>query len=309
MSRIVLRIFAVSVLLMSGSMQASAQTAEPSESVTVSGNKLREQFHQFLNSFVTPAPFSGKIARWERRICPLVVGQNPEANAFIRQRVKYIALAAGAHINPDAACKPNIEIVFTTTPQALLDNVRQHAMDYLGYAESKAQLQKLATVTRPIEVRYTTESTGYNGMREVDSDILSGVDESMMFLHPIGASSSSGWRINDGIESGFNHILIVVDSTKMAGQKIVPLADYISMLALTQLNSLDACQQNQPSVVNMMATGCDRPVDSLTEYDLAYLQGLYRMSAGRGMMFQRNDIADIMTDRLIGHPIAMNERH
>jgi len=303
MSWTAFRIIAVWVLLMAGGLQASAQTAEPSESVTVSGNKLRTQFHQFLDRFVTPAPFSGKIARWERRICPLVVGQNPDANAFIRQRVKTIALAAGARINPDATCKPNIEIVFTTTPQALLDNVRQHATDYLGYAESNAELQKLATVTRPIEVRYTTETQYNNGMREVDSDIMSGVSADMMFLHPIGASYSSGWRINDGMQSGFNHIMIVIDSTKMAGQKIVPLADYISMLALTQLNSQDACQQLQPSIVNMMAAGCERPVDSLTEYDLAYLQGVYRMSAGRGMMYQRNDIAAIMTDKLIGQPM------
>ena len=68
--------------------------------------------------------------------------------------------------------------------------------------------------------------------------------------------ASTGNHINDGMRSGFNHILIVIDSTKVAGQKIVPLADYISMLALTQLNSLDACQQ-LPSIVNMLAADCD----------------------------------------------------
>src|SRR6185295_16967518 len=95
----------------------------------------------------------------------------------------------------------------------------------------------------------------------------------------------------------FNHILIVIDSTKLEGEKIVPLADYISMLALTQLNALDVCQE-LPSVVNMLAPNCRNAADGLTQFDLAYLQGLYKMNADRGMVFQRNDIADAMTDIL-----------
>ena len=43
----------------------------------------------------------------------------------------------------------------------------------------------------------------------------------------------------------------MVDSTKLAGQEIVPLSDYIAMLALTQINSLAACQ-DLPSIVNRL---------------------------------------------------------
>jgi hypothetical protein len=91
--------------------------------------------------------------------------------------------------------------------------------------------------------------------------------------------------------------LIVIDSTKLAGQDIVPLADYISMLALTQINSLDACQ-GLPSIVNRMAPGCDHSVDGLTMYDLAYLEAVYHMTTGRTMILQRGEIGDLMTDRL-----------
>ena len=110
---------------------------------------------------------------------------------------------------------------------------------------------------------------------------------------------SNGNHIDDGIHSGLNHILIVIDSSKLAGHEIVPLSDYISMLALTQLGSLDACQPLL-SVVNMLAADCDHAVEGLTPFDLAYLQGLYRMAAGRKAIFQRNDIADTMMDALAG---------
>jgi hypothetical protein len=39
-------------------------------------------------------------------------------------------------------------------------------------------------------------------------------------------------------------------------------------------------------------------VDGLTQFDIAYLQGLYRMGASRKAILQRNDIADAMVDTL-----------
>src|SRR4051812_41747009 len=162
-------IFTLSFLLVAGAMGASANTAAPTESVTVTGTRLREIFHKFEDAFVTPTPIGGKIARWERRICPAVLGQSPNFSKFISQHLKFVALAAGAPVNTEASCKPNIQIVFTTTPQALLDNVHKNEPFYLGYAETNAQLGKLATVTRPIEAWYMTETQDASGRRQLDS--------------------------------------------------------------------------------------------------------------------------------------------
>lgn len=286
------------ILLLAVAMPASAGAPPPSdtESVTVTGTKLREVFHKFLKEFVAPTQVTGSIARWRRRICPLVVGQDPHSNAFIAQRIRYVALAAGAHVSTDASCTPNIEVIFTATPQALLDNVRKHDVFYLGYAESNAQLDKLATVTRPVQAWYMTETRDAHGRRTPDSSILTSINGQAMFEPE--AFASTGSRIDTGIDSGFNHVLIVVDSSKLAGEKILPLADYISMLALTQVHSLDTCQQLS-SIVNILATDCDHSADGLTPFDLAYLHGLYRMGDGRTLMFQRNDIASTMADALL----------
>ena len=47
-----------------------------------------------------------------------------------------------------------------------------------------------------------------------------------------------------------------------------------------------------------MAPACDHTADSLTTFDLAYLQSLYQMTADRNLMMQRSEIGDLMTDRL-----------
>jgi hypothetical protein len=290
------RIVALCVLL-GWALPAWAHTPPPTEDVTVTADKSRNATHNFTKAFAAPTQLSGKIARWQRRLCPLTLGEKPNTAAFITQHVKYVGLAVHAPVNTDASCTPNIEIVFTTTPQDLLDNVRKSEGVLLGYASTSTQLDKLAQVTRPVQAWYTTETMDCNGMRAIDTGAVSNASGDRQFSPPSYAHCGS--RIVDGLVTGFNHILIVIDTTKLAGQEVVPLADYIAMLALTQLNSLDTCQ-TQPSIVNIMATGCEHSETALTEFDLAYLQGLYRMSAGRKVHMQRNEIGDTMKDRLEG---------
>jgi hypothetical protein len=300
MRRKTVLIFSLSVLLLLRGMQARAETSP--ESVTVTAARSHEVVARFAKAFATPTEITGKIARWERGVCPIVVGQDPHYAAFITQHIKYVALAAGAPVNTEPSCAPNIEIVFTTTPQALLDSVRKNDRDYLGYATSSARQNALAVVTRPIQAWYTTETVDVNGARSVDSGMPlgEGIRVFSRMDPPLFVRQVARWngrRINDGIHSGFNHVLIVVDSTKLAGREIVPLADYVSMLALTQINSPDACQE-LPSIVNMLAANCDRAAESLTQFDLAYLESLYHVTTGRKMRLQLGEVSDLMTDRL-----------
>jgi len=306
---------------MVGGLQAFAETSEPSESVTVTSP--RRVFHEFAKTFATPTKVTGKIARWEHHICPVVVGQNPHYAAFISQHLKYVALAAGAPVSTDASCEANIEIVFTTTPQALLESVSRDRQHYLGYFSSVAEKNSLATVTRPIQAWYATESTDIRGRHHLDTgrsivggttvQNFNGLTEQVGRADQVGDNPATsagsvltdmapffyttGDHTGDGVHTGFNHILIVIDSGKIKGQDIVPLADYISMLALSQVSAPDICQ-TLPSVVNRMTPGCDHASDTLTMYDLAYLQGLYKMTSGRNMVAQRSEIGDLMTDSL-----------
>jgi len=308
------RLFTLWLLLIAAAAPVAAQTAMTTENVTVTGT--RRAFHAFAQSFVSPTAVTGKIARWEHGICPIVAGQNEKYARFISQHLQYVALAVGAPVNKDASCKPNIEIVFTTTPQDLLDAVAKDDQHYLGYFESVAQKKALATVTRPIQAWYATESTDLRGMARLDTgrSVVGGttVGNFNALTVPLGdqvqnASANltdmpaffhvTGDRLNDGVHTGFRHVLIVIDSAKLAGQDIVPLADYISLLALSQL-APNACQ-DLPSIANRMAPDCRHEApDSLTQYDLAYLEGLYHMASGRPMMVQLSEIGDLMTDKL-----------
>jgi hypothetical protein len=303
-------LFAIAV---APSLALAQPSGAPTESVTVTGTKSRQLLDAFVKSFATPTQLTGKIARWENGICPLTVGQQPDFTKFVTGRVKDVAAMVGAPVNPAPSCTPNIEIVFTTIPQELLDNVRKHQTDYLGYAESGAQIEKLATVTRPVQAWYETQTKDLDGMSRIDSARRRGEGIAMPNFTGLACPSCmarnsapeylpaatyarvTGNRISDGVHSTFYHIIIVADIHRLSGYEAGPMADYIAMLALTQLNSLDACQQ-LPSIVNMLARGCGTKAGVLTENDLAYLRALYKANADKTLLSQQTEIADRMSE-------------
>ena len=252
----------------------------------------REAIANFIDAFATPTHMSGKVARWEEPVCPVMTGQKPNVSAFVTQHVTAVAAAVGAPVTSDKACTPNIEIVFTTAPQALLDNVRQRAADYIGYASSASELEKLATVTHPIQAWYATGIRDARGRYTTDSGRDRGVSTSA------NTAKVTGFRLTDGQHTIIHHVLIVIDPAKLPVQEIVPLSDYIAVLALAQIGSLDDCRP-LPSIANMLAPACDRKTNSITANDLAYLHGLYKMPSDRlQLAIQKNDIADGMAQAL-----------
>lgn len=306
------------VLMACLAVPVGAQTpVPPTENVTVTGTRSREVLDKFVNSLATPSRMTGKIARWEDGVCPVTVGLKQKFIGFISQRVRTLAKDVGAPVNADKDCKPNIEIVFTTTPQALIDNVKAKDEVFLGFADNKAQRQQLATITRPIQAWYTTATRDLSGRVEVDSSKMTGLTMDMPVsaggctpdgcppgqtvtlnltsAHPMMVTGS---RLGDGLRSDFYHVIIVAEPAKLLDEEIGTLADYIALLSLTQLNSLDTCQP-LPSIANMLAKDC-APVKALTDNDLAYLKGLYRMGLDRNDRVQRDQIGYDMQQSLDG---------
>jgi hypothetical protein len=280
--------------------------AAPSESVTVTGTRSREVMQDFVKSLAAPTRFTGKIARWNDGICPIVAGLPPGFAKFVSDRLREVAAQAGAPVNNKAACRPNIEIAFTTKPQVLIDTIRRTNLGYLGYHDNTAQLDRLATVTRPIQAWYATATRDVNGQTDVDSAKIAGIGLRVpcvpcpggyTYLPNARSVAVTGTRLGDGLRSELHHVTIVADPNQLKEYEIGSLADYIAMLALTQPDSLDTCQQ-LPSIVNMLAKHCDAKSDVLTENDTAYLHGLYKMSPDRTLRTQQDEIAYQMEQSL-----------
>lgn len=289
---------------------AGTHPAAISESVTVTGIKdVEAAVSKFVGTMAVPTRVADKLAQWRDRVCPLTVGLRPEAAKFVTKRARDIAAMVGAPVNGKDSCQPNIEIMFTTTPQALLDNIRVMNPVLLGYHDNSAQAEHLATVTHPIQSWYTTATSDLRGNPQVDSAQPSGLSMEMpappstgpggigglsqgsytMNLPYASIRSVTGNRLGDGLSSELHHVLIVVEPAKLLDQELGTLADYIAILSLSQVQSPDSCQ-DLPSILNLFVSGCSRTAKTLTSGDIAYLQALYKMTPTAAFRVQRDEM-------------------
>ena len=291
-------------------LTATAALAQPSkpptESVTVTGTKDRQAIRGFVQSFTTTSRITGKLARWEDGVCPITVGLKPLFTRYISQRIRDVAAQAGAPVNKDPTCENNIAVIFTTTPQGLLDNIRKTAPMLLGYHDNNSQLEQVATVTRPIQAWYTVETSDLDGSKYVDSARHNGYGlkipigpDRFIYLPDARAWHTSGLRLGDGLQSALYDVVIVADPTRLSDDEVGTLADYIALLALSQITSLDTCQ-TLPSIANLLTPNCPAKADTLTGNDLAWLKGLYKMSPAATLNVQQDEVSYQMQQSLEG---------
>jgi len=308
-----LMVFALLLSAAAASAQPSAtpgKSALPTENVTVSGTKSREVIQDFVNTFAARTQLIDKIARWETGICPITEGLPLRDSMFVTQRLKEVAAKVGAPVSTDKTCKHNIEIMFTKTPQALLDNVKKNQEDFLGYHDGPERRDRLATVTHPIQAWYTTATQDTSGFTQVDLSMTGNGGPGLPFQVPCrGAGmciqympsatmhTSTGNRLNSGLRSDFYNIIIAVDISKVDRQELDSVSDYIALLALTQPASLDTCPPLS-SIASLLAKDCEGHASRLTNSDMTYLQGLYKMNPEMTAGIQQRQIANQMVQAL-----------
>jgi hypothetical protein len=227
-----------------------------------------------------------KIARWEEGVCPQVTGLPANFTKFIAKRVRDVAAQVGAPVDPDENCKSNIEIVFTTKPQELLNSIREKQPVMLGYFDNSAQADEMAKVTHVIQSWHATQTVDLRGNKVIDTRNPTRVNAG-----DLNATSSTGLRTSNGLHSNYYRGVIVADPGKLGDAEIGALADHIAMLALAQPANLGACQE-LPSILDMTNATCrkDAPVKALTKADTGYLKGLYKIDPGGSLRAQKDAI-------------------
>ena len=271
-----------------GAPTPSAPLAAPTiESLTVVAPKLeQEKLPDLVSRFVEAHSATSRIdqlSRWADPLCPGTGGLAPAFNSFVTARVRMVSARVGApvekHPNRSFPCKTNLLIVFTTTPQALMDDVRKRHSQMLGFHYA-AQAQRLATVTHPIQAWYITGTKPEGGNVEVDDEF---------YRMPSGATAGS--RLGSRLESQFMGVLVVVDATKIMGHQIGAIADNIAMLSLAHATQVKGCSE-LPTILDFLNPDCPTEKDppGLTAYDMAYLKGLYSINPEQYLAAQRSEI-------------------
>jgi hypothetical protein len=254
-----------------------------------SESALKAEVYRFVNSYSRRSVVNTHLARWYEPVRPQTSGLSPELNAFVSARIKEIANNVGTPVGTAKDCKlANVEIMFTTEPQKLMNDVAKRFQGLLGFPY-QARVTRLATVARPIQSWYATATrSGPTGAtlafsRDWRIDHASQPDPSV----------KTGTRLPATVVTALINVLVVADFSKVANQRPEALADYIAMLALSRFQPTSDCD-DLPSVSQMMSPACGTAQMSLTPGDTAYLKGLYSVDLGRPIQMEIADIADRM---------------
>jgi hypothetical protein len=288
-------------------VSAAEQTPAGSPNTTVEGltvvgprqpdaNQLPSIVFKFVQGHGAPGRID-QLTRWGTALCPTTAGLPDAFNIFVSKRVVEVASRVGAPANKGMVCRMNLLIVFTDQPQALLDNVLRRHPQLLGFHYA-AQAKRLATISRPIQAWYVT---GTKSSRPSSNNDLGGLTKLDDPFEPM-PGGAAGSRLTSHISSEFLAVLVVVDTTKTAGQPIGAIADQVAVLSLTRPSQPRPCGE-LPSILDLMNPDCpsERRVETLTPWDLAYLRALYRVDSEEYLSTQRGRIVGRMVRELNDH--------
>lgn len=253
------------------------------EDITVIGRPLTQLVQGFVDEVA--APVRGRnLARWHRGVCVGVANLEAEAAQYIVDRVSTVAEDLG--LSPgQPGCTPNILVIATDQPDELARNMVDrvyHAFRPGGSGMEQGYSALQAFIASDSPVRWWSVSipshsdTGERVVRlpgECNNDCSSPMD-----MAPIVRINPPS-RLRTQIVDNLNRVIVIVDVNQTSDLTVLQLADYVAMVSLAQIDP-KADTGAYASILNVF----NEPdlTDSLTDWDLAYLGGLYSAHRGRG---------------------------
>lgn len=249
---------------------------------------------QFVRTRLPQSQLSEQYPRFRDPVCVKVIGLPQEFNAFVAKRIVELAQEVKAPVAKASDCLPNVHVIFTPQPQAQISDIAKHREILIGF-HFPSQSEKLTTMSRPIQSWYVTRVRDKDRISWLEIDNNTPACPPEIYTGPAceRPPGRAGSRLGNDMSAEVVHSLIIADANRVAGAKIDVIADYIAVLALAKWQSLEKCSRSVPTILNLMADGCDaedRP-DAATPGDLALLSGLYTVDPRESGVQQRMSIA------------------
>lgn len=259
------------------SANAQSTTAAPAahlDTITVEVARHREAVARQVKAFVTriaEKPYDSSLARWQTvaPICPLVAGLPREDGEYILARISKIAAAAGAPLAPEH-CKPNLYIVISADPDALLKAWNKRDVWMFGDEADQGgtKIRKFLNSNGPIRVWYNAELYSEEGTPLGNTAECGSVMSCRAHLRAFAT------RISFNTTRDLTSALIMVDGPRARGVKFGQLASYIAMIGLAEIRD-GAGLTDAPSILHLFSHPENERPPGLSTWDEAFLKALY----------------------------------
>lgn len=282
-----------------GCIAPSLTSAQSDEEIVVTGQRLREAVRAFVTAVTVETGNENQVARWDGVVCPGVIGMTPTQAQAVVDRIAMHALNLGLRVDAPG-CEADILVIFThdsdTIAREVVDQRRRGLGYYDGDTRGHEALEAFADTPRPVRwwhVAHSADRTGFliptpqRRFVGAGRQGLNGGDPSLPL--PSVDAPDGGSRVGRATHQVFTRALIIVDADRVSGARVGTIADYVSMAALAQLDP-DADTSAWPTILNAFRAGVPAEEIGLTDWDMAYLEGLYGAEMDRSGSTQRRAI-------------------
>jgi hypothetical protein len=269
-------------LVLSGAFAHSQDVAIPAkdsnlETIEVEGSRaeLRKEISAYVSALTR---LDGElISRWSKNspVCPFVAADNPAIGEFIKKRLLEIAAQVPIPVESDPKCRANLFVI-----------VSARTPEYVGNWESAANWEKLDGAGRhrwrprpgatrsaeslPVRTWHNMRIESSNGAPMLTMGTsVAGVD--------VPRAKDLGSRITSNVSENLTGVVVLVDTNAAAGVTVTQLADYLAMISFAKPD-LEADLGKMDSILQLFAVEPDKRPSGLTEWDQAFLRGLYRIN-------------------------------
>jgi hypothetical protein len=246
----------------------AATTPLETVEVTASREKVRREIQTFVHQVTR---LEGEfVGRWGIPICPLVVGVSDTQAQFIQHRlIEVHDTVRKKQARPEPNCRPNLFVIITDEPDQLVAEwkVRDPGMFRWKTRDGVSRSGGAGPVR-----------TWHNAIEE-PADGTASTGTRLTRNLPSGKPSCPlTGRIAAGCWEHITAVVVLVDARATGKVTVEQLADFISVVSLSQID-LSANLGGIDSILRLFAQPPpDVPPVGLTEWDYAFLNGLYRAS-------------------------------
>ena len=277
----------VSVALLLCTPAVAQETPSDPSEIVVTGAREREQQVRDFVTALTPAP-SGSIARFIEDVCPVVVGLAPAQNEAVAARLRAVAEAAGLRV-ARPGCAANAFVIVTADKREFIETL------------ARRRPQSFETLS-PSQIRRLAQSPGPAAAWQLEG--LVDEDGIPLYVDPeLGALRNNGFasasRIRTPTRSAFDAAALVVESGALDGLTTIQLADYAAMRLFAKVDPARLPATAPPTILNVLTTPMGSPVPiTMTNWDLAFLRGLYGSAPDLQVSGQRSEIGRLVNREL-----------
>jgi hypothetical protein len=203
-----------------------------------------------------------------------------------------VAGAAGLGVAP-SGCTPNAIVFVTRNKREFIQTL------------NRRRPQSFETLT-PAQITRLAHSPGPAAAWQLEG--LVDADGVPLYMDPqLGALRNNGFasasRIRAQTRSAFDAAALVVESRALEGLTTIQLADYAAMRLLAKVDPARLPANAPTTILNVLTTPMGSPAPiTMTNWDLAFLRGLYGSEPDLQVSGQRSEIGRLVNRELQAGP-------